>query len=149
MAETATLATRPSLNSDEPELDLTVQDILAHEKIMLAAALQHNTALLDKHIADDAILVYEGKQRTKRMYLAEMLEQPMVPAQVKSTHSNVIWKKENDVVEVTFTSVLSVRVTGRWKDVYESRGTSRYRKVDGEWVLMGYTSVYAKKLSSK
>lgn len=146
VAETATLAATPANKAVEPELDLVVQDILAHQKVMFYAALQHNTTLLDKHIADDAILFYDGKPHTKTMYLAAVMEAPIVAAQVKSTYSNIASRTVGDAIEVTATSIVSRQAQGRWKDIYEWRGTFKCKKVNNDWILLASTELYSKAL---
>lgn len=130
----------------EPPLDLVIEDILAQDKLTLQAMLQQDMAYLSKHIADDAVFTSKGKQLTKRMLLAQVMEQQKPPAPVKSRYTNTTSKTVGDVVEVTTTSTLSIQVGGNWRDFLEVRGTTKYRKIDGEWVMLGGTNEYEKPL---
>ena len=132
----------------EQQLDLVVEDILAQNKISLQANVRRDTAYFDKHIADDAIfLKSDGKRQTKRMLIAQLMEQPAVKRPVKSRYSKVSSKTTGDIVEVTATTILSIQTEdGKWQDFYEVRGTDKYKKANGEWIMLGGTSEYAKPL---
>lgn len=128
------------------QLDLVVEDILAQDKLTLQALMHHDMTYLEKHIADDAIFTSNGKQRTKRMLLAQAMEQQEPPKPVKSRYSAVSSKTTGDIVEVTATATLSIQAGASWKDFYETRETTKYRKVNGEWVMLGGTTLYQKPL---
>ena len=76
------------------QLDLVVEDILAQGKLTLQAMMHHDMAYLDKHIDADAIFKSNGKQLTKRMLLAQILEQQEPPKPVKSRYSGVSSKDD-------------------------------------------------------
>lgn len=129
------------------QLDIVVEDILAQDKLTLQAMLHHDSAYLDKHIADDAIFTRsDGKKQTKRMLIAEVMEQQAPPVAVKSRYSSVSSTVAGDTVEVTSTATLSAQVRGGWKDFQEVRGTTKYKKVNGEWVMLGGSNAYEKQL---
>ncbi|HEV7487309.1 MAG TPA: nuclear transport factor 2 family protein [Thermoanaerobaculia bacterium] len=130
-----------------PQLDLVVEDILAQDKLTLQAMLHHDSAYLDKHIADDAIFTKSGgKKQTKRMLIAEIMEQQAPPVAVKSRYSSVSSTVTGDTVEVTSTATLSAQMRGGWKDFEEVRSTTKYKKVNGEWVMLGGSNAYEKQL---
>jgi len=138
-----------ALAAGEIPPDLVVQDLLAHDRLAVQALMHRDIDFLSKHIADDAIYVYaaDGKRLTKRMYLATVLEQPLVKASVRTRHRDVSARVKGGVIELTATAIISVYVNGRWKDVFEGRGIGRYKKVKGEWISLGGTYLYSKRLS--
>lgn len=129
----------------EQQLDLVVEDILAQDKLTLRAMMHHDMAYLDRHISDDAVFKSGGKQLTKRMLIAQVMEQQQ-PNPVRSRYSAVSSTTTGDVVEVTATTTLSMQTDGGWKDFYEVRGTTKYKKIEGEWVMLGGTNEYEKPL---
>jgi hypothetical protein len=135
-----------STQDSSQQLDLVVEDILAQDKLTLQAMLHHDGAYLDKHIADDAIFTSGGKKMTKRMFIAQVMEQQAPPVAVKSRYSAVSSTVTGDTVEVTSTATLSAQIRGGWKDFQEVRGTTKYKKVNGEWVMLGGTNEYEKQL---
>jgi hypothetical protein len=148
VAETARMSILPRNGQSESSenIDLVVEDILAHDKLVLQAMFRHDTDFLEKHIADDALFTAsDGKKYTKRMVLASVLEGPVVRHQVKARHSDVNSTQIDGIISVTATTTVSVYVNGRWKDAYESRGTGRYRNVDGEWISVGGETLYQRK----
>jgi len=130
----------------DQKLDLVVQDILAQDKLTLQATLSHDMAYLDKHIAADAIFKSNGKERTKRMLLAQIMEQQKPSRPIRSRHSAVSSKTTGDVVEVTATTTMSVQTDGGWVDFVETRGTANYKNVNGEWVMLNGSIEYEKSL---
>src|SRR4051812_34402711 len=80
---------------------LVVEDLLAHDRMAVQALMRHDIEFLSKHIADDAIYTGLGKKLTKRMYLASVMEQPVVTAPVKTRYSNVSTRVKDGVVELT------------------------------------------------
>lgn len=128
------------------KVDLVIEDILAQEKLTLQAMVQKDMSYLSKHIADDAIFTSKEKQLTKRMVLAQVMEQGKFPGPIRSRYSNTTSKTVEDVVEVTTTTTLSVQIDGNWRDFLETRDTTHFRKVDGEWVILRSTNEYEKPL---
>jgi hypothetical protein len=147
VAGPASAASAPE-NQDQ-ELDLTTQDILAQDKLTLQAMMHKDMGYLDKHIAPDAVFKSMGKQLTKRMMLAQVMEQPEPAGQVRERFSKVSSHTSGDVVSVTATVTLSMLNGGSWFDFYEAQGTTRYRKVDGEWVTLGADNEYEKPIAHR
>jgi hypothetical protein len=135
-----------AIGAADQKLDLVVEDILAQDKMTLQAILHHDMAYLDKHIASDAIFTTGGKQLTKRMLLAHVMEQQVPPAPVRTRYSSVSSKTTGDVVEVTSTATLSMQIRGNWKDFFEVQSTTKYKKIDGEWVMLASSNAYEKPL---
>jgi ketosteroid isomerase-like protein len=107
---------------------------------------QRDKAYFDRHIADDAVFTSSGKQLTKRMVIAQIMEQAPMSGPVRSRFSNVSSRTTGDVVEVTATTTLSTQSGGGWRDFYEIRGTTRYKKIGGEWVMLEGSNEYEKPL---
>jgi hypothetical protein len=128
------------------ELNVVIEDILAQDKLTLQAVFQQDMVYLREHIADDALFFSAGKKLTKRMLLAQVSEQQRMGGPVRSRYSNTTSKTVGDVVEVTTTSTLSMQVQGNWRDFFEIRGTTKWRKVDSEWVILGTSNEYEKPL---
>lgn len=133
-------------DAESQQLDPVVEDILAQDKLTLQAMVRHDMAYLDRHIANDGVFTSGGKQLTKRMLIAQIMEQQSPPKPVKSRYSAVTSTTTGDVVELTCTATLSIQSTGGWRDFYEVRGTTKYRKIEGEWVMLSGTNEYEKPL---
>lgn len=128
---------------------LETEDLLAQERISIAAILHHDLDFLRKYIAGDAMFTIRGKKYTKRMFLATVVEAPVVNAAVKSRFRDVKTNVAGGVVTLSGVVTTSAFLQGRWQDLLEGRFVERFRRVHGEWVLLGGESLGSRTLLEK
>jgi ketosteroid isomerase-like protein len=147
LAACAVASAAPATAKPKGLSPLEIEDLLAADRLLTESLLRHDFNYVNAHIADDAVFVRaSGKKLTKRMLIADAMEQPAVTVPVKLRYRQVSTRLDGPVAEVTMTATFSMKTTAGWQDLIETRVVGRFRKRGADWILAGSRELYTKKL---
>ena len=118
--------------------DPLAKELLALEDKLFRAQLDKDMTVLTSLISDEAVIIEDGKQKTKAEFLADVMNLPDIPVGIRmeSEHGNVTTRMDADIAEIAFISTMVLKSKQRRRPFAVVSVRDRYKRSGDSWTLV-------------